>query len=158
MSHSLTVRNPLPSGTAGVTIPMVGGGPGIPAIPGQTLVLDDVSFSYIPNWWFNTNNSLGGQVLIDNGMLNPAVPNPTLLSVAPVTAPHGTATAVTLTGTYFTGATSVTFNGVAGTGLSVTNPQTIAVTTPVVGAAGPCVVQVTTPGGTATLPTGFSFT
>jgi IPT/TIG domain len=156
--HSLTVRNPLPSGTAGVTIPMTGGGPGIPAIPGQTLILDDISFSYIPNWWFNASNSFGAAILLDNGMLNPGVPAPTLTSVAPTSAPHGTATAVTLTGTFLTGATEVLFNGVAGTGLSVTNATTVAVTTPLAAAAGPCVVQVVTPGGAATLSTGFTYT
>jgi hypothetical protein len=155
--HSITVRNPLPSGTVGVNIPSPEGF-GIPAVPGQTLVLDDVSYSRIPQFWFGTVNSLGASLMIDNGMINPASPTPSLASVAPVTAPHGTGTAVTVTGTNFTGATSVLFNGVAGTGLSVTNSTTIAVTTPVVAAAGPCVVQVITPGGTATLPTGFSFT
>jgi hypothetical protein len=156
--HSLTVVNPLPKGVAGATIPMTGGGPGIPAIAGQTLVLDDISFSYIPGWWFNSSNSFGAAVLIDNGMLNPGVPAPTLVSVAPVTAPHGTATAVTVTGTLLTGATEVLFNGVAGTALTVTNATTIAVTTPVAAAAGPCTVQVVTPGGIATLATGFSYT
>jgi hypothetical protein len=140
-----------------LTIPSVEGF-GIPALPGQTLVLDDISFSRIPSYWFGTGNSFGAPLMIDNGAINPGVPAPTLSGVAPVTAPHGTGTAVTLTGTFFTGATQVLFNGVAATGVSVTNSTTIACTTPVVGAAGPAVVQVVTPGGVATLSSGFSFT
>jgi hypothetical protein len=157
LPHSITVKNPLPTGVAGLTIPSTEGF-GIPALAGQTLVLDDVSYSRIPNWWFGTANSFGTNLLVDNGMLNPAVPTPTLTGVAPATTPHAAPTSITLTGTFFTGATQVLFNGVAGTGLSVTNSTTIAVTTPVVAAAGAAVVQVVTPGGTATLPTGFSFT
>lgn len=157
MSHSLTVRNPLPTGVVGVNIPSEAGF-GIPAIPGQTLVLDDVAFSRIPNWWFGTGNSFGAPLLIDNGMINPGVPAPTLASSAPATVPHGTATAVTLTGTFFTGATSVLFNGVAGTGLSVTNATTIAVTSPVAAAAGPITLQVVTPGGVATSTTALAYT
>jgi hypothetical protein len=157
LPHSITVRNPLPVGVAGVNIPSPEGF-GIPAVAGQTIVLDDVSFSRIPNYLFGVGNSFGVSVLIDNGMINPAVPTPTLTGVNPATAPHGTGTALTLTGTFFTGATQVLFNGVAGTALTVTNSTAIAVTSPVVAAAGPCVVQVVTPGGTATLTTGFSFT
>lgn len=158
MPHSLTVANPLPRGVAGVTIPMTGGGPGIPALPGQTLVMDDISFSYIPNWWFNTFNSLGTPMLIDNGMLNPAVPNPTLLAVTPATAPHGTATAVTITGTNLTGATAVLFNGTPATAVTVVSASQVTCTTPTVAAAGPGTVQIVTPGGAATLGTGFTFT
>lgn len=158
MAHRCTVVNPLPAGSVGLTLPSPWGAPGIPAIAGQQLTLDDAGFSLVPQYWFTTQNSLGAAVLIDNGMVNPAVPSPTVLSVSPATTPHAAPTSVTLTGTFFTGATSVTFNGVAGTALSVTNAQTIAITPPAAGAAGPAIIQVTTPGGIATLPSGFSYT
>lgn len=157
MPHSITVKNPLPTGVAGVNIPSPEGF-GIPATAGQTLVLDDVSYSRIPQYWFGTGNTLGASLLVDNGMLNPAVPTPTLSGVSPASVPHAAPTSINLTGTFLTGATSVLFNGVPGTALTVTNSTTVAVTPPAAAAAGPATVQVVTPGGAATLATGFSYT
>lgn len=56
---------------------------------------------------------------------------------------------VTLTGTGFTGATGVTFDGVAATSLTVVNDTTITCIPPA-GSAGPADVAVTTSGGTGT--------
>jgi hypothetical protein len=67
--HSLTVKNPLPVGVEGVNIPN-SAGPGIPAIAGQTLVLPDTAFCYIPSWWFSTTNSFGVAILTDNGEIS----------------------------------------------------------------------------------------
>ncbi|MDB6120542.1 MAG: hypothetical protein JWO08_4323, partial [Verrucomicrobiaceae bacterium] len=58
-------------------------------------------------------------------------------------------TVLTITGTGFTGATSVTIGGTAATGLSVTNDTTLTCTTPA-HAAGTASVLVTTSGGTNT--------
>lgn len=70
MPHQLTVVNPLPHGVVGVNIPNGSGGPGIPAIAGQVLVLPDTGFSFIPNWWFATTNSFGVAILVDNGEIS----------------------------------------------------------------------------------------
>ncbi|MBB5752874.1 IPT/TIG domain-containing protein [Prosthecomicrobium pneumaticum] len=63
---------------------------------------------------------------------------------------------VTLTGTGFTGATGVTFGGTAATDLSVTNDTTLTVKTPA-HAEGAVDVVVTTPGGSDTLASGFTY-
>jgi hypothetical protein len=58
-------------------------------------------------------------------------------------------TVVVVQGRFFTGATSVTFGGTAGTALTVVDDETIRVTTPAK-AAGTYAVAVVTPNGTAT--------
>lgn len=58
---------------------------------------------------------------------------PTVTSLSPALGSESGGTAVTVTGTGFTGATDVTFGGVSGTGLTVVNDRTITVTSPVHG-------------------------
>ncbi len=70
---------------------------------------------------------------------------PSISSFTPATA--GTNATVTITGTNFTGATSVSFGGVQAVSFSVVNATTI---TAVVGAGASGNVSVTTSGGTAT--------
>ncbi len=82
---------------------------------------------------------------------------PTVNSVAPSSGPAAGGTAVTLTGTGFTGATSVRFGGVAATGLTVLNDSTITVNAPS-GSAGTVDVTVTTPGGTSSFRSADQFT
>lgn len=64
-----------------------------------------------------------------------------------------TSTVITINGTNFTGATAVSFGGVAATSFIVVNSTTI---TAVVGAGASGLVSVTTPGGTASLA-GFTY-
>ncbi|MDT9646907.1 IPT/TIG domain-containing protein, partial [Pseudomonas sp. JV245A] len=75
---------------------------------------------------------------------------PTLTSVAPNSGSTAGATAVTLTGSNFTGATSVSFGGTAAPSYTVNNATTITATTPA-HAAGAVNVTIITPGGSATL-------
>ncbi|RKR90482.1 IPT/TIG domain-containing protein [Micromonospora pisi] len=72
--------------------------------------------------------------------------------LTPTTGPTAGGTLVTITGTGFTGATGVTFDGVPGTSFTV-NPAgtTITVVTPA-NAAGPATVNLVFPAGTATAP------
>lgn len=115
--------------------------PGATWTAGQYVVLGDASNAY----WTGTAWSAG------------KVPTPpTLTTVAPTTGPAAGATAVTLTGTGFTGATGVTFGGTAGTAFAVTNATTIAVTTPA-HAAGAVSVVVQHPNGNATKANGFTY-
>ncbi|NYK10676.1 hypothetical protein HNR14_002557 [Leifsonia naganoensis] len=58
------------------------------------------------------------------------LPVPAITSVAPANGPQTGGTAVTITGTGFTGATGATFGGTPGTGFTVVNDTTITVTTP----------------------------
>ena len=79
-------------------------------------------------------------------------PAPTVTSYAPA-AGQVQGGAVTLTGTNFTGASAVRFNGTAAS-FTVTNATTIAATVPAGATSGP--LTVTTASGTATAPTSFT--
>ena len=78
---------------------------------------------------------------------------PAVSSFAPANGPVGTG--VTITGTNFTGATAVSFNGVAAT-FTASNPGTVTTTVPFGATSGPIVV--TTLDGTATSATSFTVT
>ncbi len=82
---------------------------------------------------------------------------PTISSVSPNTGPTIGGTAITITGTNLTGASSVTIGGVAATSVSVVSSTTVTVVTPAA-TAGAKTVSVTTPGGTASLTSGFTYT
>jgi hypothetical protein len=71
-------------------------------------------------------------------------------SVSPAAGPNNVGTTVTLTGTNFTGATSVRFGGRAATSFSVISPTEISAVTPVSSDIGNQSVFITTPGGTST--------
>ena len=79
--------------------------------------------------------------------LNVAPPPPTIIGISPVKGVTLGGTAVTLTGTDFTGATSVTFGGAAATNVTVVNSTTITATTPAASSPGAVSVVVTTPSG-----------
>jgi len=72
---------------------------------------------------------------------------PTISSYSPTSFCSAGNQTVTITGTNFTGATAVTFNGVAAASFSVTNATTISAVTPANVTAG--VITVTTPAGSA---------
>jgi hypothetical protein len=79
---------------------------------------------------------------------------PTITSFAPASGPVGTV--VTINGTNFTGATAVSFNGVASSTFTVNNSGTVTATVPAGAATGP--ITVTTPDGKATSATNFAVT
>jgi hypothetical protein len=100
---------------------------------------------YVQQEWSNASSSC---------VLSYAPPAaPTLSGFTPTSGPAGTT--VTLTGSGFTGATAVAFNGVSAQ-FSVTSPTQISATVPASAATGP--ISVTTPGGTATSSTSFVVT
>ena len=80
---------------------------------------------------------------------------PTIGSISPDEGPIIGGQQVTVTGTNLIGATSVTFDGVAGV-IDSKTPTTINVTTPA-GAEGVADVVVTTPGGDATATGGYTY-
>ena len=86
----------------------------------------------------------------------PATPTPTVTMVTPGSGPLAGGTSVSITGSNFTGATAVTFGGIAATSFSVNGSGTIVATTPA-HAAGAVNVAVTTPSGTFTLTNGFTY-
>jgi List-Bact-rpt repeat protein/fibronectin type III domain protein len=79
---------------------------------------------------------------------------PTITGFNPTSGPVGSA--VTITGTDFTGATAVTFNGANALTFSVTSATSIQATVPPTATTGP--LSVTTPGGTATSTNSFTVT
>lgn len=83
--------------------------------------------------------------------LAPATP-----ALSPAQGPDEGGTAVTITGTGLTGATSVTFDGLAADDLTVVDDSTITVTTPP-HAAGVVDVVITLPGLDATAPGGYAY-
>jgi hypothetical protein len=82
---------------------------------------------------------------------------PNINSIAPNTGLPNTATAVTITGVGFTGATAVTFGGAAATVLVVVSDTEITCDTPLIVYQATVDVVVTTPGGSNTMHNGFSF-
>jgi len=83
------------------------------------------------------------------------LPLPVITGVAPANGPETGGTAVTITGSGFTGATGVTFGGTPAANVTVVNDTTITVTTPG-HAPGAVDVIVTTPAGPSA-PGGFTF-
>jgi hypothetical protein len=83
---------------------------------------------------------------------------PTVTTVTPNTGPPAGGTAVTISGTNFTGATSVRFAGQPATSVVVVSATSITCVTPPAAQDGPTSVSVTTPGGTgASPPTAFTY-
>lgn len=81
---------------------------------------------------------------------------PTFATIAPATGPAAGGTATVITGTGLTGATGVTFGGVAGTAFSVVNATTVNVTAPA-HAAGAVPVVVQHPSGNVTKANGYTY-
>jgi hypothetical protein len=75
---------------------------------------------------------------------------PNITSFTPASGPVGTT--VVITGTAFTGATAVTFNGIAAT-FTVDSYSQITATVPCCGASGK--IKITTPGGLGSSPTNY---
>lgn len=78
---------------------------------------------------------------------------PTISGFAPTSGPAGTS--VVITGTDFTGATAVTFNGAAASAFTVDSATQVTATVPA--GAGTGKIAVTAPGGTATSAADFTF-
>lgn len=83
-------------------------------------------------------------------------PAPTITSISPDRGPLGGGTTVVITGTNLSGASAVSFGGVAATGFTIDSATQITATTPA-GGAGPADVVVTTLGGPGTLAGGFTY-
>ena len=81
---------------------------------------------------------------------------PSVTSVSPSTGTTAGGAAITIHGSGFTGATGASIGGSAVANFVVVNDSTITGTTPT-GSAGAAAVSVTGPGGTGSLPSGFTF-
>ena len=85
-----------------------------------------------------------------------APPGPNITNVSPSSGTTGTS--VTITGTGFTGATSVTFNGVNAGSYTVNSATQITAAAPATGTTSPVDVVVTTPTGSSTEVAAFTNT
>lgn len=81
---------------------------------------------------------------------------PTLASVSPSSGPIAGGTSVTIAGTNFTGATAVTFGGVAASSFTINSDTAITATVPA-HAAGAVDIVVVAPDGTATMTNGYAY-
>ena len=80
----------------------------------------------------------------------------TLTTINPTSGPASGETGFTLTGTGLTGATSVTFDGIAATSVNVVNSTTVTGVTPA-HAVGVVDIVIDTPAGGATLVNGYTY-
>ncbi|TKT69907.1 IPT/TIG domain-containing protein, partial [Aquamicrobium sp. LC103] len=112
-------------------------------------------YGSVDNTGQNPPSSLDFSIRCDG--VAPPVPEPTITSVVPDQGPEAGGTTVIITGTDLTGATSATFGGTPATSYTVDSDTQITATTPP-GTAGAVDAVVTTPGGSATLVRGFTYT
>ncbi|MGN7737091.1 Ig-like domain repeat protein [Ensifer sp. 22564] len=124
------------------------------------LALGDTDFEPNETFFVNVTNVAGATVVDSQGMgtiLNDdAAPAPSVANITPNAGATAGGTVVTITGTGFTDTTAVTFDGVAGSNLTVVDDGEVTVTTPA-HAAGVVVVALTTPNGTDTFNGGFTY-
>jgi len=110
------------------------------------------TYMYLPaGSYYVSCNTLDCKWLAGLFELRPTV---TVTSFTPTSGPVGTG--VILTGTGFTGATTIAFNGTLATTFTVVSPTHITTTVPVGATTG--TIAVTAPGGTATSATSFTVT
>ena len=93
-------------------------------------------------------------VLLDFGLC--PVDPPSISSVTPNYGPTAGGTTITITGTTLTDASAVTVRGKSAANVTVVNDTTVTAVTPA-GSVGAANVQVTTPGGTATISGAFTY-
>ncbi len=96
------------------------------------------------------------QAIYQAGSAGKTTPTLAVTGVSPANGSTLGGTSVTITGTNFTGATGVTFGGTAATGVTVVNATTITATAPA-GPAGVASVVVTTPSGSSTANSLFTY-
>ena len=101
----------------------------------------------------NVNSADLGVMLIQFGVC----PAPTVTAISPASGLPSGGTTITLNGTNFFGASSVTVGGALATSVNVVSATVLTAVTPA-GSIGSAVsVSVTTPGGTGTLASAFSY-
>lgn len=87
-----------------------------------------------------------------------SAPAPTVTAISPNSSSRSARTTVTITGINLSGVTSVKINGLTCSALSASTPTSITCVTPLSGVVGSTSVVVTTPGGTNSPNTLFTFT
>ncbi len=122
--------------------------------PKNNLVIGDVirnKASIYFDFNFPVETNLQETEVVMHSLSSPQVSVPAIMAFTPTSAAGGTE--VTITGTNFTGATSVSFGGTEAASFTVNSASSI---TAIVGTGESGDVSVTTPGGTSTI-SGFTF-
>ncbi|GIT79810.1 hypothetical protein LLS1_14790 [Leifsonia sp. LS1] len=140
------------TGTTGVTF---GGTPGANVVVVDDGTITVTSPGHAPGAVDVIVTTPAGDSAPGDFTYDPVVGPPAIGTIAPDHGPETGGTAVTITGSGFTGATGVTFDGTAGTAFTVVDANTITVTTPA-HAPGPVDVVVTGGGGDSA-PGAFTF-
>ena len=109
------------------------------------VLIDGVSQGAIASYTF-TNVVANGHTI--SAVFKTKTP-PTVTAVSPDNGPKGGGTVVTITGTGFTGATSVSFGGIPATSFTINSATQITATSPAQNNPGTINVIVTTPDGTS---------
>jgi hypothetical protein len=100
-----------------------------------------------------------GNVTSSSGFFTYTSPIPTITSVSPTSGTMNGGTSIVITGTNFTGASSVKINGYSFTSYTVDSNTQITATTPVGASTSAQTISVTNPDGTGTSATGlYTFT
>jgi hypothetical protein len=123
-----------------------GVGVAIPAARDESRDLTDVYLS----------QKAGAKIIGGPGWAGQTPPAPTVGTVSPTGGGVAGGTVVTIVGTNLHATSAVTFGGTAGTNLRVKNTTTVTVTAPAK-TAGAITVAVTTPGGTGSKTTGYTY-
>jgi hypothetical protein len=150
------------SSGAGVAVPL---DPATGAVPGGQSVQDISGAGVLsavacpsPALCFGVGaNDASAGAVVDVGVPAPSVAAPAVTAVSPATGPAAGHTTVTVTGTGFTGATTVAFGSAAGTSLDVISSTELTIVSPA-HSAGSVNVKVTTSAGTSPAVTGDKFT
>ena len=155
------------AGTPSV-VPFVGDGKVPPTVPGDVNgdgIVDGTDLALVLSVWGSGDDAadLNGDGVVDGGDLalvlsgwTGSTPPPTVSSVTPAQGPSTGGTAITITGTNFTGATAVRIGGVAVPSFTIVSSTSISAVTPA-GTAGVASVSVQGPGGTGSLANGFTY-
>ena len=136
------------SGTAGPTSPAT------ITVSVNSSALDPGTYSTVMT--ISASGAIGSPQTIPVTLtLSPPAP-PTVTDVAPSFGPAAGGTSVTVTGTGFVTGTTVSFNGVPASNLTLLSATQLTATTPP-GSAGPANVTVSNANGSATLAGGFTY-
>ncbi|WP_433219477.1 IPT/TIG domain-containing protein [Dactylosporangium sp. CS-047395] len=141
------------SGVMGVTI---GGTAATSVVPVNATTVTAVTPAHVAGNVPVSVSTILGSATVTGGYTYVS-PAPTITSFTPTSGDTLGAEMVTISGTNLTGATSVTFGGVAGTDIEVSNDGTSLTLLTPPHQAGPVALTVTTPNGSVTAQGNFSF-
>ena len=119
-----------------------------------------VDFKPVPSWVTPPSQNVtvnGGQVTLVTAEYGLPAGVPTILSVSPATGPLRGGTQVTIRGINFVAPVSVSFGGTPATNLILNSAGQITVTAPGRSSYGTVSIDVTAPGGTASVPNAFTY-